>query len=514
MTLIAVSIMVSDPAEIEEAVREAVVAHEAGADLIEWRVDELANVDDASAMATLIEQSPCACILTVRSEDEGGRFDGEPVDLADILDAVRATNAVPRYIDIEYASWSECDELRAAWSGWSQTDAGLILSMHDIEGRPEDLLRTVELMAGVDEASVRKFAWRARSVRDNIEAMHLLEASTGPSIALCMGDAGLPSRILAGPAGGFLTFASSSRGRTAPGQCDIGTMLDQYRVRQLTGATRLYGIIGSPIEHSLSPLVHNAGFKEAGFDGVFLPLPVAPGWESFKATLSSLLAEPSLPFRGFSITVPHKEHALRYVLEHEGEATEIAQRARAANTIVVREDGTLVADNTDAPAIVETVGLEARGSRFAVLGAGGAARAVVAGLLQAGGRVDVFNRTPDRAESLVESMDDPMCTLGDLDEVSGYDVVINTTTVGMAGDPDADRTPIELLGLRNWMLEDAQVVYECVYAPRRTPLVELAESLGTSVVTGDAMFLAQARRQFEIWTGAAAPIELWRQLID
>ncbi|MDG2199917.1 MAG: type I 3-dehydroquinate dehydratase [Phycisphaerales bacterium] len=514
MTLLAVSILVSDPSEVAGALNEAKDAVASGADLVEWRVDELADVETVPAMATLVEDAPCACILTVRSEEEGGQFDGEPEDLADILNGLRDAGVVPRYIDLEYESWVESDELQGAWSRWQDVETGLILSMHDIEGRPEDLLQTVEAMAGVDAASIRKFAWRARSVRDNFEAFHLLQASVGPTIALCMGEAGLPSRVLAGPAGGVLTFASSASGPTASGQCDLDTMLKQYRLRSLTESTKVFGIIGSLLGHTLSPVVHNAGFEITGYDGVFLPLPVAPGWESFKATVSTLLTDGSIPVRGLCVTLPHKEHALRYVQELGGEVTDIALRAGAANTIIINDDGTLVADNTDAPAVVETLGIEPSGSRIAVLGAGGAARAAVAGLLTAGARVDVFNRSTDRAQALVETMDDPMCTLGDWDEVSGYDAVINTTSVGMAGGPDPEGNPIEQLGLRSWMLEEAQVVYECVYAPRRTPLVELAESLGTAVVTGEAMFLAQAVRQFKAWTGNEAPVEQWRQLID
>ena len=514
MSLIAVSISVAEPDQVDPALEAARAAVNAGADLIEWRVDELADADTVPAMAVLVDSSPRPCILTVRSEDEGGAFDGDPEDVADILDALREGGVVPRYVDLEYGFWSDSAELRAAWARWEGLDTGLILSMHDVEGRPGDLLQRVEAMVAVEEASVRKFVWRARSVRDNLEAFHVLHQVAGPAIALCMGDMGIPSRVLAGTEGAFLTFASTDLGVTAPGQCDLDTLLHRFRYRSLSEATRVLGIIGMPLGHSLSPVVHNAGFESVGYDGVFLPLPVAAGWESFKATALTLMEELPIRLRGLCVTLPHKEHALRFVLEQGGDVTDIARRSGAANTIVIDKDGKLVADNTDAPAIVETLGIETAGSRVAVLGAGGAARAAVAGLLSAGARVDVFNRSPERAQALVEAMDDPMCTIGDPDEVSGYDAVINTTSVGMEGGPDPEGNPIEALGLRTWMLEEAQVVYECVYAPRRTPLVELAESLGTPVVTGEAMFLAQARRQFTAWTGHEAPVDAWRQLID
>ncbi len=514
MALVAVSIHVPTPDDVETGLSQSTSAIEEGADIVEWRIDAWPGMEQAAeAVDELVKNASVPSILTVRSVAEGGEFEGTADDISQLLEAVHATGTCPRYIDLEAPMWLESEALRSAWRDMGE-DTGLILSRHDMLGRPGDLLRAMADMSSIEEAAVVKIAWRARSARDSIEAFDVLRTRAKPTIALCMGEAGLPTRVLAGREGAFLSFAAGTGGPTAPGQCSVRDLVSRYRFRELDAETDVFCILGDPIAHSISPIVHNAGFADTGFNGVFMPLPVAPGWESFKATVGVLLEDGGFRLRGLCITLPHKEHALRFVKESGGTISDIAQRAGAANTIVVDEEGGLVADNTDAPAIVETLGIEPSGSRIAILGAGGAARAAVAGLVEAGARVDLFNRTPERAQALVEAMDDHMCTLGDLDELSGYDVILNTTSLGMEGGPDPEANPLESLGLPDWMLEEASVVYECVYAPRNTPLVEAARAAGTTVVTGEAMFLAQARRQFHAWTGLEAPFESWRQLID
>ena len=514
MACIAVSIPVPTTEDLDASLAQAVASVDAGADLVEWRVDDWPmEAPDGEALARLVAESPAPCIVTVRSVAEGGSFEGTAQDLADFFQVMLDTNIQPRYIDVEHAMWEESNELQSVCGAFGN-DVGLILSMHELLGRPEDLLRRAVAMQEVEAASVVKLVWRARSARDNVEAFELLHTRSKPMIALCMGELGLPSRVLTGCAGGFLTFASGPAGPTAEGQCDVETLVERYRFRALTSATRVMAVMGWPLGHSLSPIVHNAGFASTGFDGVLLPMPVIAGWESFKATMSVLLGEPNCTLHGVCVTLPHKEHALRFVREAGGTITDIAERAGAANTVLIGDDGELTADNTDAAAVVETLGIELAGSRVAVLGAGGAARAVVAGLVEAGARVDVFNRSLDRATSLVAAMSSPMCTLGDLDELTGYDVIINTTSVGMEGGPDPEGNPVECLGLPAWMLEEAAVVYDCIYTPRETPMIIAARAVGTTVVTGEAMFLAQAQRQFVAWTGLEPPVEEWRQLID
>jgi 3-dehydroquinate dehydratase/shikimate dehydrogenase len=190
----------------------------------------------------------------------------------------------------------------------------LILSTHDFHGRPRDLLQKIEAMSNEPLCAVTKIAWHARSLRDNIEAFELLRARGKPMIALCMGQFGLMSRVLAGKFGGFLTFASDHATEvTAPGQPTIAELKQLFRFDQIKPTTKVYGVIGWPVEHSRSPQHHNAGFERIGFDGVYLPLPIPSEYEHFKATVGALIDGDALNFRGASVTIPHKENLVRFV---------------------------------------------------------------------------------------------------------------------------------------------------------------------------------------------------------
>jgi 3-dehydroquinate dehydratase/shikimate dehydrogenase len=176
--------------------------------------------------------------------------------------------------------------------------------------------------------SVNKIVWMARSIRDNIEAFEILQTRQKPTIALCMGEAGLISRVLAKKFGAFLTFASlrdESAHRAGPGDDRGHERL--YRWDALNATTKVYGVVGSPIMHSMSPAIHNAAFDTVGHDGVYLPMLVQPGYESFKAFMESFLAFAPLDLSGLSVTIPHKENALRYLKERGADVEPLAERS-------------------------------------------------------------------------------------------------------------------------------------------------------------------------------------------
>ncbi len=543
MTRLCVPILVDGLADVADALEAAVAGAAMGADLVEWRVDPLAAELDtgaaAGAVGRLLRDAPRPSILTCRDADEGGAAEVDDEDRAALLEAVadRGPPAAPRYVDVELAAWRRSPRLRAAACrvlGRPVPDAAdvagpardesvddaprLILSSHGFAGRPRDLAGQVVEMAGIPACDVIKVAWTAGSVRDVAEVAELLADRPKPMIALAMGPFGLASRVLAGRLGGLLTFAVlGERTATAPGQPSLAAMRDLYRVRSIGPATRLYGVIGMPVEHSRSPHLHNAGFAAAGVDATYLPLPVAEGWESLKATLAVLIDAPRLSFAGASVTIPHKESVLRFVRERGGAVGAMAELAGAANTLTVAADGTLHAGNTDAPAVLDALGGAAavRGRRFAILGAGGAARAAAAGLGAAGATVVVFGRTPERVEALCRDLhgrDRPGGEGGTLHVVAGrpdaldcgcFDGFVQATPVGMAGGPDPDGDPLP----PSVALGPEHMLLETVYAPLETPLVRRARAAGTTVVTGDAMFERQAARQFERWTGRPLPPE-------
>jgi 3-dehydroquinate dehydratase/shikimate dehydrogenase len=522
MTFIAVPIAVDGPHDVPVALARAVAAAEAGARLVEWRVDQLVAAPEA--VVRLIADSPSPCIVTCRARAEGGDFDGDEATRAALFSALADAEAAPRYVDVELAAWSASAPLREAVGRvLEKGGGGLILSAHDFEGRPPDLFQQIETMTADPACAVVKVAWSARSLRDNMQAFDVLRERRKPTVALCMGPFGLLSRVLAPKFGGLLTFASDALGAgTAPGQPVIETLRGRYRFDAITASTRVYGVLGWPVAHSRSPDLHNVGFEAVAYDGVYLPLPVPPEYEHFKATVGTLVDHPALDFRGASVTIPHKTHLLRFVEERGGTVEDVARLAGAANTLVVG-DGALRCTNTDVDAAIGALcagmGIEPAeldGRRAAVLGGGGVARAVVAGLARVGVDVVVLNRSSDRAAALIAELEARLgadstpsqVRAGDPEaaDLGRFDVVVNATPVGMTGGPDPDGSPLPV----GVPLDDAVTVLDTVYTPRCTPLLADAAARGARVVPGTEMFLRQAAAQFTRWTGAAAPIDRFR----
>ncbi len=528
MSLLCIPIAVEAPAEIPLALERATRARVLGARLIEWRCDGLASDANAlDAITRLIRESALPSLVTIRSSDEGGTCAlSENARLA-LLARVARLEQAPRMIDVEFASLQE-DLARglfaAAFTGAQISDdpdaqpTRLIASSHDFLGRPVDLQRRVAAMQEDALVSVVKVAWTARSVRDNLEAFDILATRSKPTIALLMGEFGLMSRVLAPKFGGFLTFASDAKdSATAPGQPTVRELRDLYRFTSIEPSTRVFGVIGWPIGHSRSPAFHNARFREAQYDGVYLPLPVPPEWEHFKATLGALIDHDRLDFSGASVTLPHKEHLVRFTQERGGTVDADAAWLGAANTLLVAPAGApaqqrLRALNTDMQAAVEVFteacaarGITLGGARVAVLGAGGVARAVAGGLALAGANVAVFNRTHERAQQLANDLTGRVVTREDgstfttrvvarsldllgCDEMQG---IVNCTSVGMEGGEDAGKSPLS----DEVHLTSSMIVMDTVYAPKLTPFLKGARARGAMCIDGEAMFTRQAQLQ-------------------
>lgn len=528
MSLICIPIVVEAAAEIPAALDRAARARVLGARMIEWRCDGLASdADAAAAIARLVRESALPSIVTVRSEDEGGTCALEENARLALLARVARSDDAPRMLDVEFASLSN-DLARGLFAAATASKDGetpsvrIVGSSHDFLGRPADLMRRVASMQEDPLLAVVKLAWTARSVRDNLEAFDILATRTKPTIALLMGEFGLMSRVLAPKFGGFLTFASDATGTgTAPGQPTARELRDLYRFDAIRPATRVFGVVGWPVTHSQSPAFHNARFSETAYDGVYLPIPVPPEWEHFKATVGALIDHEKLDFSGASVTIPHKEHLVRFVRERGGTIDADAAWIGAANTLVVGPHGSaaherLFATNTDMPAAVEvlTAALATRGhtlpsTRIAVIGAGGVARAVAGGLAAAGATVVVFNRNLARAEELSAALDGRQITTADgrtrttkvvagrLDALACgcFHAFVNCTPIGMIGGPDPTGSPLP----DEVHLDDSVVVMDTVYTPKDTPLAREARSRGAHVVDGEAMFLRQAELQSSLF---------------
>jgi 3-dehydroquinate dehydratase/shikimate dehydrogenase len=318
-----------------------------------------------------------------------------------------------------------------------------------------------------------------------------------------MGDVGFPTRVLALRLGSAWSYASPTDSAVAPGQVTPVTLEDVYRFRDLTASTAVFGVIGNPVMHSRSPMIHNRGFASLGVDAVYLPFHV-PDLDGFWKVADSLA------IRGLSVTVPHKQAVL-------GPAVRGDDRVRAVgacNTLTrPRAGDAWIGTNTDgdgflAPLRAAFGGAVPAGLRATVIGAGGAARSVVAALKESGARVLVLNRTIENARNLAEAFG---AESGGIDaqgmEAAGRfpDLIVQTTSVGMTPREDSDPAP----GLR---FSGSEIVYELVYSPAKTCLVRRALEAGCRVVYGREMLIAQAMRQFLLFTGSEYPPSLLREL--
>lgn len=510
MTLLIASIAATTPQEAAADISAAVAA---GCDAIELRVDHLSDAEDVIIRSVAASRpAGMPLVLTIRAAAEGGAWDGDEVERMSRLIALSPTADL---IDVEWATWQKSANIRQKIElalGPEEEGRRMILSLHDFAGRPAKMMSTLASMLEVERAEVVKIVWLARTVRDNFEAFELVRSAPRPVTALCMGANGGLSRILAKKFGGFATYAAVTEDRlAAPGQLTLADLKQIYRWDAIGEQTRVFALAGWPVGHSLSPHVHNAGFSEAGIDAVYVPLAIEPSYESLKAFVVEALGRRWFGLGGMSVTIPHKENALRLTRELGGSVDLIAERIGAVNTLVFGDDGAISASNTDCAAAMESiVGLLNRrdgkltGLSCAVLGAGGMARAVVAGLTAADARVTVFNRDESRGRSLAEAFG---CEWASWESrtARGAELLVNASSVGMH--PDVDETPMPAD-----RLAASTAVFDTVYNPLRTRLAQEAGAIGCRVVGGLEMFVEQAARQFETWTGRPAPRETFERV--
>jgi 3-dehydroquinate dehydratase/shikimate dehydrogenase len=493
---------------LEQAKHDIAAAVEAGAELIELRIDA---TDDGGVLSNLLASKTLPVIVTCRAKFEGGLSSLDDSGRIDLL--AGAADRGADYLDIELATIRRRGEIPS-----SLRKAKLILSSHDFSGRPD---RIYNLLVEIDQAGcdVKKIAWTARSVRDNLEAFEILQKTNKPTIALCMGEAGVISRILAKKFGAFLTFAAlDEKSATAPGQISIGTLKNLYRWDRINRHSKVFGVVAHPVGHSMSPAVHNAAFAAMNYDAVYLPFLVNPGYESFKAFMESFVPFVGLDLSGLSVTLPHKENALRYLQEKGAAVEELAARIGAVNTILIDRSGDppkLSGINTDYAAILDSLtaamGCERSdlsGIPIAVLGAGGTGRTAVAALAHCGAKVFIFNRTPSKGQALAEEFGATPLPLESLAQ-SDCRAYINTTSLGMH--PHIEQSPF---GEHTPKLDASRVVFDTIYNPMKTRLLEQAESAGAKIVGGVEMFVHQACAQFEAWTGLKAPADVMREVIE
>lgn len=435
----------------------------AGADMVELRLDGVADVDVAGALA----DRRLPVIVTCRPVWQGGLFDGDEGTRLAILE--RAWELGAEFVDVEDGA---ADAFVARVQG-----RRIVRSYHDFEGLPADAETRLRRLAQ-SGAEVVKLAVTAHRLADVVTLKQLASQVAGRGVLLAMGPAGVTSRLLAARLGSRWTYAGD---HVAPGQLPLARMRDEFRVQAIGGDTAIYGVVGQPVEHSLSPSMHNAAFHAAGLDAVYVPLAAA----SFDDFLTFARA---FDVRGASITAPFKQEAWKAAVSTD----DLAGRLGAVNTLMAG-DGGWNARNTDVEGFLAPLaGRDLSRQRVAVLGAGGAARAVTEALHGRAARVTVYARRLDAATAVAGLTS--AATGAWPPHAADWDVLVNTTPVGTT--PEVTRAPIALDGALA-----GRLVYDLVYNPPDTALLSRARALGAETIGGLPMLVAQAAAQFQWWTG-------------
>jgi len=459
--LLCVTVTAATTAELRRR-RDEVV----DADLIELRLDTVADPNVAGVLAG----RRGAVIVTCRPTWEGGHFTGSEEERKRLLSEALALGA--DYVDLEW---------RGGFDDLIQERAGrrIVVSSHDFEGVPADLTSRLQAMRSTG-AEVVKIAVTTRSLSECVPLLDLgaHDGSRGGLVLIGMGEHGLVTRVLAGRFGSMWTYAGWLR---EIGQIDSSTLLNDYRFRSLTESTDVYGLVAGSVSHSVSSAMHNAAFRAAQLDAVYLPFPAASA-DDF-VTLGRAIG-----LKGASVTIPYKVA----LFERVDEVDAVSSRIGAINTIKVRGDGRWIGGNTDASGFLQPLQerVPLAGLRASVLGAGGAARAVAVALTSSGCVVSVHARDRIKAEATAALTS---AQVGSWPPAPGsWDLLINCTPIGMH--PRVDQTPVPAEQLTG------RYVYDLVYNPAVTRLLREAAAVGCQTIGGLDMLVAQAHEQYHWWT--------------
>ncbi|MCK5197188.1 MAG: shikimate dehydrogenase [Spirochaetales bacterium] len=434
-------------------------------------------------------------IITYRKKIDGGGYEGSELFRRDILYSYAVSGFA--FIDLELGS-SFPEVEKAALEGGT----GIIRSYHNFNEVPDNLDIIIRELASIP-GEIPKVAVYPGSSSETLKFFKVFEKTRDikEKIILGMGEFGIPSRILYKQLGSLISYCSGSDNSGAPGQITPGDMKNLYRADKINNSTAVYGVIGNPVMHSRSPRLHNKAYQRALLNAVYIPFKVDDVGSFFK--LASLI-----DIRGFSVTVPHKVNVIEFINEQSPEV----DRILSCNT-VSRSDMLWKGYNTDMdgfllPLIskINTVGLKNSGLKIsslkkgAVIGAGGAARAVITALQSLDMKITIFNRSESRGTELASETGSSFSPLSRIDLLSDFDIIVQTTTVGMT--PEVDSTP-----LPGYKFRKNQIAYDIIYTPLETKFLKDAKSAGSITIGGMAMLQAQGIRQFEIFTDRQFPLE-------
>jgi 3-dehydroquinate dehydratase/shikimate dehydrogenase len=478
---------------------ELKAAAERGNKFLEVRIDFLAKAVDFKRLAPS-KLAGCSWMGTIRRPADGGRWPGTEQERQIVLRQAIVSGVID-WIDLET---DIADTLRRFGT------VKRVVSYHNMTETPPDLDDIYDKMLKQD-ADVLKIAVLPRTPADLARIVAIQKRAPKPTVCFGMGDLGFPTRFTALKFGAPWIFATFNKERElAPGMPAVADFRTTYPVKKIDKDTRFFAVAGDPIGHSLSPVIHNHTFLRNKVNAFYVPVRVPEG--QFKAAVAALDA---VPFDGYSVTIPHKEEAAT-----AGEADGVVTQVGAANTLVRKAGGGFRAFNTDHPAALEslhthlteraeqtkTAMKELAQSHVLVLGAGGVSRAIAFALHRAGATVTISGRTAERAERLAAEIGCKFCDWAARHNVTPCDIAVNGTPVGMH--PNVDESPLHVS-----FLQPGLVVFDTVYTPEQTLLIRDARARGCGTVTGVELFVRQAAKQFELFTGLVPNLEDMRELL-
>ena len=456
---------------------------------VELRLDWLRSDDQRSKLLAALRRYPrrgLTLIATCRRILGGGKLAGGAE--AELYWLGQAREAGCEWCDLEIETLRE---LPGQTARSFPIPAKILLSFHDFQRTPPLPRRLVHARRG--EADAIKIAALALTISDSLRLLRLAHASND-IVSAPMGEIGLPARLLALREGSALAYAPVCHA-TAPGQVSLDHFKRLYRADAITHKTKIYGVIGNPVGHSLSPLLHNAGFVAAKCDASYLPFLV----ENLKEFLQAI---PEFGLRGFSVTIPHKQT----IVKHLADCEPMANKIGAVNTVAVGKDGGLRGSNSDYLGVLRALKgkLALRDSRVLIFGAGGSARAAAFALADAGAEVLICARRESAARELARDCGAQVIARKHLTSAC-FEAVVNATPVGMY--PQAGNSPLSPREL------NCKIVLDLIYRPLRTQLLKIAAAKRIRVISGVEMFLAQGFAQWELWMGKAAPEAAMRRVV-
>ncbi|XP_057961053.1 bifunctional 3-dehydroquinate dehydratase/shikimate dehydrogenase, chloroplastic-like [Malania oleifera] len=493
---------------VEQMVSDMYQAKAQGADVAEIRLDYIKNFQPRRDLEILLRNKPLPVIIVYRPKQEGGEYEGDDNSRLEALHLAKNLGADYVEFELKVALIGECN------SNLHSGSKIIVSSYADGVMLTKEYLSHLVAQLRSSGADIVKLVTSATNISEIESIFHLLSHCQIPLIAYSSGDRGLISQLLCQKFGGILLYGSIE-GNSVPGLPTLNSLRQVYKVEHINADTKVFGLISKPVSHSKGPILHNSTFRHVGYNGIYVPMLVDDLNEFFR-----VYSNPD--FAGFSVGIPYKEVATGFC----DEVHLLAQLIGAVNTIIRRpSDGKLVGYNTDCEAAITAIedalgvrGLASgelpltsplKGKMFVLVGAGGAGRALAFGAKSRGANIIIFDIDFDRAKPLARAVSGearPYSDIVDFRPEKGA-LLANATPLGMH--PNTDRIPVAEVTLGDYYL-----VFDSVYTPRKTRLLEEAEAAGAIVVSGVEMFLRQAIGQFNLFTGGEAPEEFMREIVS